>query len=442
MTHRSSTSFGIFRPSTPLSLVASTLIRQRNTMAWRLVVAFLLLPLVAPQECSSYVMNEIAKIPAPLVNDSYVLRATASGNVVAFIETNGDGSQLPRRGTAVLLHVDGTHVTVGGTYAVVGDIALGRNGTLAAMAFHNDPNENLVPDYVRVLERNANGDWEALGNDIETELDNFQSLYWNGETLVLKENFGSILQYSFVLGVWTQLPGRLPGDLDFAVDGSIASSGRSSGSDSYKGHGDIFRYNGTSWELEWTTVTFDVGHFWVHTDVSEDVVVFGFEKQRNEMEIKSGTARVVHFVDGNWTQTAELYPPEGGHINDRFGGSVSLSQDGEWLAVGADTLDTNSLDANGGIFLYRQGMNRTWDLVDLVVGDANSDWFGGATALNEDATLMIGAGYANYVKVFRRECGRNRDVAGSSSTSASSVAQISFLGLAFGLLFNAGITTY
>lgn len=395
----------------------------------------LLMPLVAPQKaCSSYVLNEIAKAPAPLVNDSYVLRASASGNAVAYVETNADGTSVPRRGMAVILHVNGDEVEVGATYGIVGDIALGRNGTLAAVTFHSNPDEDIVPDYVRVFERNSNDEWVQLGNDIDNILDgvdDFQSLHWNGDTLAIKERSGLIMQYSLVVGVWTQISGIINGDLNFAVDGSVAALGRSTGSDNYKGHGEISRYGTSGWYTQWSTVTDATGHFWIAADTNGDVAVFGFQKQRNELGVQSGVVRVVHFDGAGWDQTSELYPPEGGSTNDRYGSAVSLSSDGEWLVVGAETLDTDSLNANGGIFLYRQRQDRSWALVDLVVGDDDGDWFGGVADLNEDATLMIGGGYGNYVKVFRRECGTTKNVAGSSAVTTSTGL---LLGLVLGFL--------
>jgi WD40 repeat protein len=91
---------------------------------------------------------------------------------------------------------------------------------------------------------------------------------------------------------------------------------------------------------------------------------------------------------------------------DRFGESVSLSDDGLTLAVGAQNynLDDGSLDA-GMVQVYKFQNNSWLPLGQILTGDEAGDWFGDCVALSGDASSL--AVFANatgsispYIRVY------------------------------------------
>jgi len=120
--------------------------------------------------------------------------------------------------------------------------------------------------------------------------------------------------------------------------------------------------------------------------------------------LNSSGAVIVFWHDGNtWTQEVYIKSPAPDAF-DYFGGSVSLSADGDRLAVGAFDEDSSSIGIDGDPFddsLYRSGavfvfsrVGSTWTQ-DSYVKASNTnagDAFGGDVVLSGDGhTLAVGA---------------------------------------------------
>lgn len=115
----------------------------------------------------------------------------------------------------------------------------------------------------------------------------------------------------------------------------------------------------------------------------------------------AGAAYVFARNSGSWTQVTSLsstFQDDG----DSFGSSVSLSSDGNTLAVGAPREDNNSTSLNrnrdnnastdsGAVFVYHQQSN--WAEISYIKSNDSSeeDLFGGSVDLATDGTLAIGA---------------------------------------------------
>ncbi len=100
-----------------------------------------------------------------------------------------------------------------------------------------------------------------------------------------------------------------------------------------------------------------------------------------------------------WEQLGEsIY---GDNANDSFGWSVDISPDGNSLAVGTYLIDgpgyvkVFSLENGGGVD-DDLGAN-SWKQIGLTItGEANGDRFGSSVSLSDDAkTLAVGAPFAN-----------------------------------------------
>ena len=101
-----------------------------------------------------------------------------------------------------------------------------------------------------------------------------------------------------------------------------------------------------------------------------------------------------------WTPKGKL---QGENVDDNFGVSVSLSGDATTLAVGAWRAD----DRKGYAKTYTYDKaNSVWTLKgDKLEGDNEYDWFGTSVSLSDDGTRMTVGAYnagdgRGYVKVF------------------------------------------
>jgi len=112
-----------------------------------------------------------------------------------------------------------------------------------------------------------------------------------------------------------------------------------------------------------------------------------------------GAVRVYSNQNGIWRKVgSDIY---GENISDNFGKSVSLSSDGSLVAIGADDHDEN----RGVVQIYRNESGN-WSQIGLDIdGEEVWNWFGYSVSLSSDGSfLAIGApraGRGGYVKIFQ-----------------------------------------
>lgn len=106
-------------------------------------------------------------------------------------------------------------------------------------------------------------------------------------------------------------------------------------------------------------------------------------------EPSTGRVDVYRNIDGVWTQLGEYIAGEAS--NDNSGGSVSLSADGNTVAIGADWNRGNG-NSSGHVRIYRFD-DGSWAQVGVDIdGEAASDRSGGAVSLSADGSVVaIGA---------------------------------------------------
>ena len=107
----------------------------------------------------------------------------------------------------------------------------------------------------------------------------------------------------------------------------------------------------------------------------------------NEHDNKRGTARVYKMDYGSWTQVGSDI--DGAEANDSQGFSVSLSSDGNTLAVGATGHDSNK----GTVRVYRLSDDNVWtQLGSDLDGEVFDDYQGSSVSLSKyGTTLAVGA---------------------------------------------------
>jgi len=118
------------------------------------------------------------------------------------------------------------------------------------------------------------------------------------------------------------------------------------------------------------------------------IVAIGAPFHDDDSKNDAGMVRVYQNISGTWTQMGQDIKGEVG--NTRNGYSVSLSSDGNILAIGANLM--NSLTGYVRIFEYQSSSNNWTQIGQDIEGEAVGDESGHSVSLNQSGTIVaIGA---------------------------------------------------
>ncbi len=287
-----------------------------------------------------------------------------AGQVRVFRNNNGTWTQIGEdiegmvddgAGFSVSISSDGSTVAVGCPYS-------NQNGTMKGL--------------VRVY-KNINGSWEQIGPDIvgENDVDHFGysvSLSADGEVVAV----GAI--YNSETGTWA-------------------------------GHVRVYRYDSNTWLQIGQDIdgeaAYDRFGYTVSLNSDGSVLAVGAPYNVGDAETGGGQVRVFRNENDSWVQVGQAI--NGSEYNEHSGNSVSLSADGTILAIGAPYNDGTGPDA-GQVRIYRNE-NGTWtQLGQSINGEAAGDYSGYSVSLSDDGqTVAIGAIYnsgsypnAGHVRVY------------------------------------------
>eukprot|EP00956_Cyclotella_meneghiniana_P005877 scaffold7706_cov41-Cyclotella_meneghiniana.AAC.1 len=246
---------------------------------------------------------------------------------------------------------------------------------------------------------------------------------------------------------WTQVGQDIEGEdaydesgrfVSLSGDGTVLAIGAPSNggnNGSRSGHVRVFKLNTTN---SWTQVGEDIDgvgtgdQFGKSVSLSSDGNVLAIGAPYNDANaFNSGHVRVFKFDTTNsWTQVGQdIY---GRASLDYFGFSVSLSSDGNVLAIGADGNDQNGI-SSGHVRVFKLDTTNSWTQVgEDIVGEAASDYSGRSVSLSSDGNVLaIGADgndqngiSSGHVRVFKLDTTNSwtqvgEDINGEASGDAS-----------------------
>ncbi|PNQ74817.1 hypothetical protein C1T31_01375 [Hanstruepera neustonica] len=197
------------------------------------------------------------------------------------------------------------------------------------------------------------------------------------------ENKGSLLQGS-------DLYGRFGLDTALSEDGNVlaCSNPSNSGNPSYI---KIFEYNNDDWE-ETGIINEEIfgerigSKIQITPDAQTIVIAIN---QSNVIASNAGQVRVYHNINDNWVQKGSSI--FGLAAGDLLGSNISISDDGNILAIGAPHHNFNLFNM-GYIDLYRY-INNDWVLLgEQIQGDNSDVYVGYSFALSPDGSIL-GVGY-------------------------------------------------
>ena len=271
----------------------------------------------------------------------------------------------------------------------------------------------------------GNGDWDQLGSDINGEAtDDYSgwsvSLSSDGSIVAIGaiynggngSNSGNVrvFLYSDTNDSWSQLGGDIDGEasgdysghsVSLSNDGTIVAIGANGndGNGSASGHVRVYQYSNSS--NNWSQLGDDIdgeaaddqsGH---SLSLSDDGSIVAIGAPYNDGSYSdSGHVRVYENISGTWTQLgADIDGAAGG---DYSGRSVSLSSDGTIVAIGANKNDDNG-NNSGHVIVYQYSSSTTPNWTQLgadIDGEASYNYSGWSVSLSNDGSIVaIGAIY-------------------------------------------------
>jgi len=338
------------------------------------------------QDIDGEATNDLSGVSVSLSADGNIVaigaenndgNGTESGHVRIYGYNGSDWSQLgqdidgeaggDRSGNAISLSADGSRVAIG---------AIANNGNNGFGFFSG---------HVRVYDFDGNS-WIQLGMDIDGEAGGDRSGYSvslssDGARVAIGTPFndgngfsaGHVRVFEFDGTDWVQkgqdIDGETAGDgsgssISMAANGTSIAIGAPSNdggsmSNNSVGHVRVYDYNGTSWmqrgtDIDGTTIGRRLGE---SVSLSAD----GMRVAAGIPAFGPGRTRLYEFDGVDWVQLG--MDIEGEAHSDRSGSAVSLSADGERLAIGAPD--------NNGIGSGLNGHVRVFAVDSLVTGIAN-----------------------------------------------------------------------
>ncbi len=310
-------------------------------------------------------------------------------------------------------------------------VSLSHDGRIVAVgASGYDDNEfdnfeNRSVGNVRIY-KNISGIWTQIGSDIKGKAKNdffgySVCLSANGKIVaiagIINDNHvsgphtGYVSIYENLSGTWTQIgsdingeasgngTGRRERSMSLSKDGRVVAIGNERNGDNglISGYVRIYQNLSGIWTQIGSDINGEAAGDLLGTSVSlsaeGSIVAIGagaFNPAGNSTT--PGYVKVYENLSGVWTQI-------GNNINgeaaaDRSGISVSLSEDGNIVAIGADANDGNG-DNSGHVRVY-QNLSGIWTQIGSDIdGEAIDDHSGRSLNLNSDGSIVAIAGLRN-----------------------------------------------
>jgi len=370
---------------------------------------------------------------APNDWSGYSVSLSADGNTVAIgaNDNNGNGTKPDSGHVRVYRYSDSDNVWTQRGQDIDGEASSDQSGysvslsadgnTVAIGAVYNDGNGSNS-GHVRVY-RYSDSDnvWTQRGSDIDGEAAGYSSgwsvsLSADGNTVAIGEPFNTdfkgqvrVYGYSNNNNDWlqrgTDIVGEASGDgsgisVSLSADGNIVAIGANgnSGSSSYSGQVRVYGYsnNNNDWlqrgqDIDGEASSDNSGDS-VSLSADGNTVAIG-APYNNGNGTDSGHVRVYGYSDSD-----NVWNKRGGDIDgeaayDESGYSVSLSADGNTVAIGARYNDGNGSNS-GHVRVYGYSNNVWTQQGGDINGEAASDESGYSVSLSADGnTVAIGARY-------------------------------------------------
>ena len=300
-------------------------------------------------------------------------------------------------------------------------VSLSSDGNRVAIGADGNDDNGDKSGHVRVYHWSAT-EWVQLGSDIDGEAIGDQSgvsvsLSSDGNRLAIGAPFndangkwsGHTRVYQWSGAAWVQTGADIDGEaaedrsgssVSLSSDGSRLAIGApfADGNELGSGQVRVYHWLGSDWVQLGTDIdgekenNFSGQSVSLSSDGNRLAIGAPFNDGNGRW---SGHTRVYQWSGAAWVQTgADI---DGQAIEDRSGSSVSLSSDGTRLAIGAPLADGNELDS-GQVRVYHWSGSDWVQLGTDIDGESAGDQFGYHVSLSADGNRTAsGSGYANEI---------------------------------------------
>ena len=289
--------------------------------------------------------------------------------------------------------------------------AISADGTIVAVGANSNDSNGNGSGQVRVFGL-ANGIWSQIGGNLNGESGGDQtgqsvSLSSDGSIVAIGEPFnndlgftsGQVRVFKNINNTWTQVGQDLYGEnssaeagksVDLSADGSVIAFGAPNTTVNgtfFAGKVKVFVNQNNSWVQKGGDIDGDgsIIKFGTSVSLSNDGNILAIGQTGNpgsQAQTDIGRVKVYQFINNQWVQLGSTIP--GSAVNDEFGSSVSLSDSGTILAIG-------SFSSNQ-VKVYRFTSGNWTQLGTTLVGQNPGDAFGGCVSLsNNGIFLAVGA---------------------------------------------------
>ena len=349
------------------------------------------------------------------------VRLSADGSIVAIGARDNDGNGAYSGHVRIYQNTGGTWTQIGADIdgeAVIDrsgfSVSLSADGSIVAIGAPFNVGNGNWSGHVRVYQ-NTGGIWTQIGQDIDGESQGdqsgvFVSLSADGSivAIVAPNNAGNgnysghVRVYQNTGGIWTQIGQDIDGEavedysgrVSLSADGSIVAIGArgNDGNGTRSGHVRVYQNTGGTWtqigqDIDGEAAEDDSGHSVSLSDDGSIVAIGAIYNDGNGID--SGHVRIFQNTGGTWTQIGQDI--DGEAASDESGFSVSLSADGSIVAIGTPYNHGNGTEAGHGRIYQNSGSNWT-QIGQDIDGEAADDWSGFSVSLSADGSIVaIGA---------------------------------------------------
>jgi len=329
-----------------------------------------------------------------------------SGHVRIYENKNGSWTQIGQ-------DIDG--LATGDAVGQSNTIDLSADGSTIAICSVGNSANGIFAGHVRMF-KNISGNWIQIGNDIKgvaahEYFGSTVSISADGSIVAIAGGShlfvpGYVSVYKYLNGTWTQLGKDLQGFSigdEFGTSISLSANGETlaigaPGYGSYTGQVRIYEYTAGIWTQVGNIIdgenTDDISGNSISLSSDGKIVAIGAHYNDGNGK-DSGHVRVYENISGLWVQIGNDI--DGENIDDLSGFDVSLSADGNVLAIGAMGSEPNSNSGlnHGQIRIY-QNISGTWVQRGIDIdGDRSGDYFGWAVSLSKDGKAVAGGALRN-----------------------------------------------
>lgn len=324
-----------------------------------------------------------------------------SGHVRVYKNTGGNWIQLGQ-------DIDG--LGIGDAVGQYKSIALSDDGSTIAVASSGNSDNGLFAGHVRMF-KNISGNWVQVGDAIVGKathefFGSTVSISGDGSIVAITGGNqayvpGYVSVYENINGIWTLLGNEIHGfntgdyfgsSISISANGNTLGIG-AEGYDSYTGQVRIYENTAGIWTQIGNSIDGESIDDWSGNSISlsSDGKIVAIGARYNDGNgTDSGHVRVYENISGVWTQIGSDI--DGEDPGDWSGGDVSLSADGNVLAIGAEANKRKgNVGLNYGHIRIYQNISGKWIQLGIDIdGDTSDDYFGLSVSLSKDGKTVAG----------------------------------------------------